>query len=113
MILPSGRMTWGDFVIGCLLLHGLFTLMYFCVAPMLAMPYCSRIVGGLLLHVLLVLLKFAKFSKLSSLLVTFKLLVGEPRHERPCGNTNVLNPILVIAVAYALWTGLLLFQSAP
>ena len=42
--------------------------------PVSAMPHCSRLVGGLPLHVVLVLLKFAKFSKLSSLLVQFKLL---------------------------------------
>ena len=72
MMLPSGRMNWGTLPIGCLFLHGVLTLMYYCVAPALAMPYCSGLVGGLPLHVVLVLLKFAKFPKLSSLLVTFK-----------------------------------------
>ena len=27
MMLPSGRMTWGELLIFCLLLHGVFTLM--------------------------------------------------------------------------------------
>ena len=78
IMLPSGRMNLGAFVFGCLLIHGLFTLTWFCVAPVSSMPYCSRLVGGLPLHVVLFLLKFAKFSKLSSLLVTFKVLVSDP-----------------------------------
>ena len=71
------------------------------------MPYYSRLVGGLLLYLVLVLLKFTECSKLSSLLVQFKLLVGEPSHQSPCGKLNVLPPNLVVAVASALWTGLL------
>ena len=46
------------------------------MAPVLDMPYCSRLVGGLTLHVVLAFLKFAKCPKLFSLLVKFKLLVG-------------------------------------
>ena len=57
MVLPSGRMTWGAFLIVCVLIHGVFTLIWFCVAPVLAIPYCSRLVGGLLLHVFFSLAK--------------------------------------------------------
>ena len=77
------------------------------------MPYCSRLVHGLPLHVVLVFLKFAKCSKLSSLLVKFKLLVGDPNHQRPCGRTKVLPLNLVVSMASALCTGLLLLHSAP
>ena len=110
-MMPSGRMTLGTLLVGCLLLHGVFILIYFCVAPVLAMPYCSRLVGGLPIHVVLVLLKFAKCSELSSLLVQVKLLVGDPNHQRNCGNPNVLPPNLIVYVASALWPGLLFFQS--
>ena len=112
-MMPSCRMTWGPLLVGCLLLHGVFILIYFCVAPVLAMPYCSRLVGGLPLHVVLVLLEFAKCSKLSSLLVQVKLLVGEPNHQMTCGKPKVIPPNLVVAAAYALWPGLLLLQYAP
>ena len=60
MMLPSGIVNWGGLLIGCLLLHRFFTLMYFCVENLSAMPYCSRLVSGLPLHVVLVLLEFAK-----------------------------------------------------
>ena len=99
MMMTSGRMTWGPLLVGCLLLHGVFTLMYLCVAPVSDMPYCSRLVGRLPLHVFLVLLKFAKCSKLSSLLVQVKLLVGEPNHQMTCGNPKVIPPNLVVAAA--------------
>ena len=75
------------------------------------MPYYSRLVGGLPLHVVLDLLKFAKFYNLSSLLVKFKLLVGGPNCQRPFGKTKVLPPNLVFAVASDLWPGLLLSNS--
>ena len=77
------------------------------------MPYCYRLVGGLPLHVVLVLLKFAKCSKLSSLLVKFKLLVGDPNLQRPCGKPKVMPPNLVVAVASELWPGLFFLRSAP
>ena len=38
MMLLSGRMTWVPLLIFCLLLHGVFTMMQFCVSPELAMP---------------------------------------------------------------------------
>ena len=57
------------------------------------------LVGGLPLHVVLVLLKFAKCSKLSSLLVKFKLLVGDPNCQRPCGRPKVLPTNLSFDVA--------------
>ena len=100
-------------MIGCLLLHGVFTLMWFYVDPVFVMPYCYSLVGGLPLRAVLVFLKFAKFSKLSSLLVPFKLLVGVPNRHRPCNKPNVLSPNLVVAVASALRTGLLFLESAP
>ena len=75
-MLPSGRLTWGPSLIFCLLLHGVFTLMYSCVAPVSAMTYCSRLADGLLPHVVLVLLKNSKCSKFSSLLEKFKLILG-------------------------------------
>ena len=112
-MLPSGRMNWGTLPIGCLFLHGVLTLMYSCVAPVSAMPYCSGLVGGLPLHVVLVLLKFAKFSKLNSLLVTFKSIVSDPNRKRPCVKPNVMPPILVVTMSYALWRGLLLLNYVP
>ena len=72
------------------------------------MPYCSRLVGGLALHVFLVFLEFAKCSKLSSLLVQVKLLVGDPNRQRPCDKPNMLPLNLVVAVASDLWTYLFL-----
>ena len=101
------------FVISCLLLHGVFTLMQFCVDPVLAMPYCSRLVCGWTLHVFLVCIKFTKFSKLSSLLVVFKVLVLDPNRQRPCCKLKVMPPKLVVAVASDLWTGLLFLQLSP
>ena len=80
---------------------------------MSAMPYCSRLVGGMPLHLVLVFLKLAKYSKLISILVKFTLLVGDPNHHSTCGKPNVLPPNLVDYVASALWTGLLCFHSAP
>ena len=74
---------------------------------MSAILYCSRLVSGLPPHVVLVVLKFAKCSKLSSLLVKSKFLVGEPNCQRPCGKPKVLTPNIVVAMASALWTGLL------
>ena len=74
---------------------------------MLAMQYCYRLVGGWPLHVFLVWIKFAKFSKLSSLLVTFKVLVLDPNRQRPCGKPKVLTTDLVVAVASEVCTGLL------
>ena len=113
MVLMPGRITLGEFVIGYLLLHGLFTLMWFSVAPVSAIPYCSRLVGGWLLHVFLVWLKFAKFSKLSSFFVAFKLLVLDPNSQRPCDNTEVLPPNLAVALTLDLWYGLLLLYYDP
>ena len=80
---------------------------------MFAMTFFSRLVGGWPLHVFLVWLNFAKFSKLSSLCVTFILLVGYPSHQITCGKPKVLLPNLVVAAALALWPGLLIFHSAP
>ena len=82
------------------------------MAPVSVMTYCSRLVGGLTLHVVLVMLKFAKISKISSFLVLFKLLVGGPNRQSPSGKTNMLRPKLIVAVDSALWTGLLFLQSA-
>ena len=113
MMLPLCRMNWGPLLIFCLLIHGVLNLMYFYVAPVLAMTYCSRLVGGLLLHVVLVLLEFAKCSKLSSLLDKFKVLVGGPNRKRLCGKTNMLPPNTAVAVASTLWTGLLFLYSTP
>ena len=112
-ILPSGSMTWGSCVIGCLLLYGVFTLMYFWVSLVSAMPYCSGLVGGWLLHVFLFWPKSAKFSKLSSLWVTFILLVGDLNRQRPCGNPKVLPPDLFVAVSSVLWPEILLLNSSP
>ena len=113
IMLPSGRMTWGLLLIFLLLLHGVFNLMYFCVDPVSAMPYCSRLVGGLPLHLVLVLLKFAKCSKLSSSLVKFKLLVGYPNHQRPCVRPKVLPTNIVVALDSALCPSLLFLQYSP
>ena len=77
------------------------------------MLYCYRLVGGMPLHVVLVLLKISKSYRLSSLLVQFKLLLGNPNRQRPCGKPNVLPPNLAVAVASALWTGLLFLQYDP
>ena len=113
MMLPLGRMTWGPLLIFCLFLHGVFTLMQFCVSPVSAMPYCSMLVGWFPLHVVLIFLNFAECSELSSLLVQFKLLVGGPNHQRPYGRPKLLHHSLVVAVASALWPGLLLLHSDP
>ena len=77
------------------------------------MLYFSRLVGRCLLHVLLVWIRFAKISKLSSLCVTFILLVGGHNRQRPCGKPNVIPPDLVVAVDPALWPGLLFLNYAP
>ena len=76
------------------------------------MPYYSRLVDGYPLHVVLVLLKFAKYSKLISLLVKFKLLAGEPNRQRPCGKPKVLPPNIVVDLYSALWPGLLFLHCA-
>ena len=107
-MLPSGRLTWGPSLIFCLLLHGVFTLMYLCVAPVSAMTYCSRLADGLLPHVVLVLLKNSKCLKLSSLLGKFKLLVEEINFQRPCGRPKVMPPNLVVSVAWALCQSLVI-----
>ena len=73
----------------------------------------DSLVGGLTLHVVLALLKFAKCSKLSSLLDKFKVLVGGPNRKRLCGKTNMLPPNTAVAVASTLWTGLLFLYSTP
>ena len=83
------------------------------VAPVSDIPYCSSLVGGWPLHVFLVWLKFAKFSKLSSLLVTFMLLVCDPNLQRPCGSPKVMLPDLFVAIALSLWTEFLLLRSSP
>ena len=77
------------------------------------MPYCSRLVDGWPLHVFLFWLKIAKFSKLSSLLVTFKVLLFYPNRQKPCLKPKVLPPNLVVALALDLWPGLLCLKSAP
>ena len=76
------------------------------------MLYCSRLVGGSTLHIFLVWLKFAKFYKLSSLCVKFKLLGGYPNHQRPCGNKKVLPTNIVVTVTSDLWPGLLFLKSS-
>ena len=83
--------------------------MYLCLASVSYMPYCSKLVGGFPLHVVLVLIKFSKCPKLSSLLVPFKILVVKPNRQRPCGKPNVPPNNLVVAVDSALWPRLLLF----
>ena len=80
---------------------------------MLAIPYCYRLVDGLPCHVVLILLEFAKCSKLNSLSVKFKLLVGDPNRQRLCGRPKVLLPNLFFAVDPALWPGLLFLNSYP
>ena len=77
------------------------------------MKYWSGLVGGLTLHVVLVFLKFAKCSKLSLLLVSFKLLVGDPDRQRPYGKPTFLPPNLVASVAYSLYPGLFCLHSSP
>ena len=77
------------------------------------MPNCSRLVGGLPLHVVLVLLNFAKCSKLSSLLVKCKLQLGDPNRQSSCGKPKLLPTNIVFAVASDLWPGLLFLNSAP
>ena len=77
------------------------------------MLYCSSSVCGMLLNIVLVTQKNSKGSKLISLIVKFKLLIGDTNRQRPCGNPNVLSPNLVVAVASDFWPVLLLFQSAP
>ena len=74
------------------------------------MSYFSRLVEGVLVHVVLLLLKIYKCSKISSLLEKIKLLVGEHNCQRPCGRPKVLTPNLVAAVASDLWPVLLLLQ---
>ena len=74
---------------------------------MSAMPYCSMLFDWLPLHLVLVLLKFAKCSKLSSLLVQFKLIVGYTNRQKPFGRPKVLPPNLVSTVASAFCPGLL------
>ena len=107
MMMPSGRMTWRPCFIGFLLLHGVFTLRLFFVAPVSAMPYCSRLYDGWTLHVFLVWLNFAKSSKLISLCVIFEVQVLDPNRQRPCGKPKVMNTKLVVTAASALWLGLL------
>ena len=80
---------------------------------MSAMPYCSRLVDGWLLHVFLVWVKFAKFYKLCSLCITFILIIEEPNLQRLYGKSKVLTPNLDVAVDSDLWPGLLLLHSAP
>ena len=80
---------------------------------MSAMPYCSRLVGWLPLHVVLVFIKNSKCSKLSSLLVEFKLLVEDPNRQRRCVRPKVQHPNLVVYVVSTLWPGLLFLHSDP
>ena len=51
--------------------------------------------------------------KLSSLLVKFKLLVGDPNRQRLFVRKKLMPLGLVVAVASALWPGLLLLRSDP
>ena len=94
-------MTWGVTVTGCLLLHGVINIMYFCVSPVFLMPMLSRLVGWFPLHVFLVLLSL---SKLIFLNVTLLLLVSGPNRQMSGGSPKVLPPIIVVSVASALCT---------
>ena len=58
MWLPSGKITCGPGVVLNLFLHGVSTLMYFCVAPVSAMPYVFLLLGGFPLQLLELLLFF-------------------------------------------------------
>ena len=60
------------------------------------MMYYSRLVGEWPLHIFLVWQNVSKFSKLSSLLITFILLAGDPNRQRPRGKPKVLPPDLVV-----------------
>ena len=80
---------------------------------MSAIPHYSRLVCGWPLHVFLVWLSFAKFYKLSSLCVTFMVLLGVPNRHRLYVRTKVLPTDLVVEVASALWPGFLILYSAP
>ena len=77
------------------------------------MLYYSRLVGGCLIHVLLVWINVSNFFKLSPLCVTFKLIVKDSNRQMPCGKPKVVPPYLVVAVASELWPGILFLQSGP
>ena len=99
--MPLVSITQGQFVIVCLFINGVLTLVYFWFAPVLAMPQFYRLVCGQTLHEFLVLLKF---SKLISLCVTLILIVLEPSHQSSYVRPEVITNILVVAVALDLWS---------
>ena len=74
MMIPYGRITRGPCEVLILLLHGMSTLMYFCVAPVTSIPYVLLLFGGLPLQLLQLLLVCFKYSStlLMSLLINLR-----------------------------------------
>ena len=62
MRIPYGRITRSPCVVLTLLLKCVSTLMYFCVAPVSAMPYVGLFLGGFPLQLLQLLLVCFKYS---------------------------------------------------
>ena len=60
--LPYGRITCGTCVVLTLLLHGVSTLMWFCVDPVSEMPYAGLLLGGFPLQLLKLILICLKYS---------------------------------------------------
>ena len=72
--LPSGRSTCGSCVFLTLFSQGVYTLMYFCVAPMSVMTYIGLLVGGFSLQLLHSLVFFINYSDTLLLLLLIKRL---------------------------------------
>lgn len=101
--LPSISMTWGPLMVGWFLLHGVPTIMQFCVSTVPSMPQVSRLFSGLPIHVFLVWLTFDKLSVtwLNALLTNCQSTGGGP---------NLLPTIIAVAVDSYFWPWFFMLQ---
>ena len=116
--LPSGRITRGPCVVLNLLLQGVSTLMYFCVAPVSAMPYVGLFLGGFPLQLSQLLSVCFKYSStlVISLLSDLSLLLSivlDPNRLTPSRMPLLLPPILFKDIDVYLWTPDLYLHASP
>ena len=117
MMLPHGSNTWGPLEIFTLLVHVFCTLMYFCVAPLSAIPYVCCWLGGIPLHLLrsiVLLFNFFFMLVMFSLNEPFILLftIFFPNHHAPREGPFLLCSIQLIILALSKCPSALKRQSA-
>ena len=107
MRLLSGRITWGPCVVSTLLLQDVSTLMYFCVAPVSAIPYVGLLLCVFPIQLLQLLFNCVKYysTLVISLLINILLFlypVLDPNCHAPFGMSFILLPILFNYFAFSL-----------